>query len=91
MSDEMIKSTKYCTPNNIKLERLMAKMNSSLKQAPDSSVETIESKIMYGNNKTHNWLNNKSKSDQHKLIKAVISRKKQTTLDNYFRKKDMFE
>jgi len=91
MSDEMIKSTKSCAPNNIKVERLMAKMDSSLKQAPNSSIETIESKIMYSNNKTHNWLNNKSKSDQHKLIKAVISRKKQTTLDNYFRKKDIFE
>jgi hypothetical protein len=42
--------TKSCPPNNITVERFMAKLDSLLKAAPSAKVSTIESSVMFRNN-----------------------------------------
>ena len=55
-SCELIEMTKACPPNNITVERLMAKLDSQLKAAPSANVSTIESYVMFRNNQTSSWL-----------------------------------
>ncbi|CAC5406107.1 unnamed protein product [Mytilus coruscus] len=77
-ADDDLKTTaRICPSNNITVERLMGKLDSAIKQSPNSSVGAIETKIVYNNNKTQNWLDSKSNSDKNILLKTAIKNRKQ--------------
>ncbi|XP_021339820.1 uncharacterized protein LOC110441045 [Mizuhopecten yessoensis] len=63
-----IASFSSCPPNNICVERLMGKLDSKLKFAPNMNTDNIESSVMYKSNKTSDWLNDKPEIVQKKII-----------------------
>jgi hypothetical protein len=60
--------------NNITVERLMETLDSQLKAAPSANVLTIGSSVMFRNNQTSSWLDEKN-DIKHNSI--VISARKQ--------------
>ncbi|CAC5373445.1 unnamed protein product [Mytilus coruscus] len=77
-ADDYLKTTaRTCPSNNITVERMMGKLDSAIKQSPNSSVGAIETKIVYNNNKTQNWLDSKSNTDKKILLKTAIKNRKQ--------------
>ncbi|XP_052073793.1 uncharacterized protein LOC127711721 [Mytilus californianus] len=90
-ADDDLKTTaRKCPSNNITVERLMGKLDSAIKQSPNSSVGAIQTKIVYNNNKTQNWLDSKSNTDKKILSKTAIKNRKQVTLDRYLKQKQLF-
>ncbi|CAG2192949.1 unnamed protein product [Mytilus edulis] len=67
-SNNIIKKSASCPPNNICLERLMAKVNSKFKSALNCNINSIENTIMYSGNKTGAWLEKKSSDDKKNII-----------------------
>ncbi|CAG2222385.1 unnamed protein product [Mytilus edulis] len=67
-SNNIIKKSASCPPNNICLERLMAKVDSKFKSAPNCNINSIENTIMYSGNKTGAWLEKKSADDKKNII-----------------------
>ncbi|XP_062599177.1 uncharacterized protein LOC134260638 [Saccostrea cucullata] len=57
-----------CDTNNICIERLMGQLDFKLKASSTSSLNTIESCILYTNNKTDDWLKEKDLSKQEEII-----------------------
>jgi UDP-N-acetylglucosamine transferase subunit ALG13 len=72
-SCELIEMTKFksCPPNNITVERLMAKLDSQLKAAPSANVSTIESSVMFRNNQTSSWLDEKDDIKQNSIVTSA--------------------
>ncbi|CAG2236214.1 unnamed protein product [Mytilus edulis] len=58
-SDNLMESTKSCPSNNISVERVFGQLDAELKRAPHCSLRTVESKLLYKNNKTAEWLKEK--------------------------------
>ncbi|VDI46901.1 Hypothetical predicted protein [Mytilus galloprovincialis] len=54
-----MESTKSCPSNNISVERVFGQLDAELKRAPHCSLRTVESKLLYKNNKTAEWLKEK--------------------------------
>ncbi|XP_052705489.1 uncharacterized protein LOC128181218 [Crassostrea angulata] len=71
-----------CSTNNICLERLMGRLDFKLKAASTSTVNSIESCILYSNNKTENWLKDKDPKEQQEIIDSARSQ------NRVFMKKD---
>ena len=63
-------------PNNVTLERLMAQCNRSVTIAPNCNMETRESKIIYAENKTGEWVSKKVLLNRMKLYKSFDFRTK---------------
>ncbi|CAC5408002.1 unnamed protein product [Mytilus coruscus] len=83
-ADDDLKTTstaRTCPSNNITVEQLIGKLESAIKQSPNSSVGAIETKVVYNNNKTQTWLDTKSNADKEILVKTAIKNTKQVTLD----------
>ena len=53
---QLISQAGSCVGNNISGERVFGQLDYQLKRAPNSKVTYCESKIMYSNNSTENWL-----------------------------------
>jgi hypothetical protein len=49
----IIINSETCAPNNITVERLMAKLDTSIKSSPNSNTYSMENAIMFRNNKTN--------------------------------------
>ncbi|CAC5381640.1 unnamed protein product [Mytilus coruscus] len=85
-ADDDLKTTaRTCPSNNITVERLMGKLDSAIKQCPNSSVGDIETKIVYNNNKTQTWLDTKSNADKEILVKNAIKNRNSRSV---FKKKN---
>ncbi|CAC5425353.1 unnamed protein product [Mytilus coruscus] len=67
-SEEMILTSKSCPANNITLERLMAQIDRQKTIAPNTSISTINSKLMFKNNGTADWLREKTEEQKNTLI-----------------------
>ena len=80
-----------CSGNNICLERLMAKTDSSLKNKPNSNISNIESTIMYSNNKVDKWLQERSESSKQEVILSAVSKKKQAMENNKTSKSMLYQ
>jgi hypothetical protein len=70
-SFELIEMTKSCPPNNIPVECLMAKLDCQLKAAPSANVSTIESSVMFRNNQTSSWLDEKDDIKQNSIVTSA--------------------
>ncbi|CAG2192052.1 unnamed protein product [Mytilus edulis] len=67
-SDNSMESTKSCPSNNISVERVFGQLDAELKRAPHCSLRTVESKLLYKNNKTAEWLKEKKESEKGEII-----------------------
>ena len=54
-----VEQAKSCPTNNISLEKLMAQTDKSILITPNANMYTRESKIMFNENKTGQWMNKK--------------------------------
>ena len=54
-----VERAKSCPTNNISLERLMAQTDKSIRMTPNANMYTRESKIMFNENKTGQWISKK--------------------------------
>jgi hypothetical protein len=70
-SCQLIEMTKSCPPNNITVERLMAKLDSLLKAASSANVSTIESSVMFRNNQISSWLDEKDDIKQNSIVTSA--------------------
>jgi hypothetical protein len=70
-SDDTVMETESCQPNNITVERLMAKLDSQMKSAPTANIDTIENCVMFCNNNTISWLQNKDRAEQKLVIEQA--------------------
>ena len=57
-----------CPSNNISLERLMAQIDREKRIAPNMTTSTLNSKLLFKNNKTSVWLENKSEEEKSNTI-----------------------
>ncbi|CAC5417044.1 unnamed protein product [Mytilus coruscus] len=64
----MILTSKSCPANNITLERLMAQIDRQKTIAPNTSISTINSKLMFKNNGTADWLREKTEEQKNTII-----------------------
>ena len=67
-TNDTVIETESCPPNNITVERLMAKLDSHMKSAPTANIDTIENCVMFRNNDTISWLQNKDRDEQKLVI-----------------------
>jgi hypothetical protein len=58
-------------------ERLMAKLDLQMKSAPTANIDTIENCVMFCNNNTISWLQNKDRAEQKLVIEQA---RKQNTV-----------
>ncbi|CAC5356077.1 unnamed protein product [Mytilus coruscus] len=65
-SKEMILTPKSCPANNITLERRIAQIDRRKTIAPNTSISTINSKLMFRNNRAADWL--KEKPEEQKIL-----------------------
>ena len=71
---EDLECAKSCPPDNICVERLMAKLDSKVKSSPSMNTNSIESVIMYRGNNTSQWLREQSEEKKESIItKAMTS------------------
>lgn len=81
----IIIGSETCAPNNITVDRSIAKLNTSIKSSPNSNAYSMENTIMFRNNKTNEWLHSKCESDKN-IIKEVMINKSNIIIKN--RKRD---
>jgi hypothetical protein len=70
-SGDTVMETESCPPNNITVERLMAKLDLQMKSAPTANIDTIENCVMFCNNNTISWLQNKDRAEQKLVIEQA--------------------
>jgi hypothetical protein len=58
----------YRYPNNISVERVFGELDTKIKQASNCNVSNIEACLMYKNNNTGQWLEEKSDIEQQHII-----------------------
>jgi hypothetical protein len=61
--ENIIIDSETCAPNNITVERVISKLDTSIKSSPNSNTYSMENAIMFQNNKTNEWLHSKCESD----------------------------
>ncbi|XP_021353981.1 uncharacterized protein LOC110450679 [Mizuhopecten yessoensis] len=64
----LVEKSKSCPPHNITVERLMAKVDRSMKCSPNITINTLESNICYTGNKTGEWLKAQPEPEQKHII-----------------------
>ncbi|CAG2229675.1 unnamed protein product [Mytilus edulis] len=67
-NDEILNICKSCPSNNISVERLMAKLDNCIVNAPTYNTNSMESVIMFKNNNTQEWLHNKTDAETIEII-----------------------
>ncbi|CAC5411200.1 unnamed protein product [Mytilus coruscus] len=67
-NDEILNICKSCPSNNISVERLMAKMDNCIVNAPTYNTNSMESVIMFKNNNTQEWLHKKTDAETTEII-----------------------
>lgn len=63
-------NTLVCPANNITVERLMAKLDSGIKRAPNINTHNLQHTIMYNNN-TAQWLKDKDITQMESIIQQT--------------------
>ncbi|XP_062621623.1 uncharacterized protein LOC134283186 [Saccostrea cucullata] len=89
-STEFFKECSSCSTNNITIERLMGQLDFKLKYAATSSVNTIESILMYNNNKTKKWLEKKSENEQRNIVNTARKDSRAFLIESKRRKEELF-
>ncbi|XP_052695015.1 uncharacterized protein LOC128173376 [Crassostrea angulata] len=79
-----------CSTNNICLERLMGQLDFKLKAASTSTVNSIESCILYSNNRTENWLKDKDPKEQQEIIDSARSQNRVFMKQDRERQEELF-
>ena len=69
--EDQINKAKSCPSHNISMERLMAQTDRSMSMAPNSNKSTRESKIIYTENKTGEWIGDKSSDNQKRQFRKL--------------------
>lgn len=69
-----------CPTSNICVEQLMGQVDYHVHSSSMSSTNTVESKLLYVNNKTSEWFNNKSEEEK-KDITVQIMKKNRTYMN----------
>ncbi|XP_061186880.1 uncharacterized protein LOC133195007 [Saccostrea echinata] len=90
-SKNFFKECSSCSTNNISIERLMGQLDFKVKYAATSSVNTIESVLMFNNNDTINWLAKKSEDNQRQIINNARKESRTFLLENRRRKEDLLQ
>ena len=85
--ENILKSSKLCPQNNITLERLMAQTNRAMTIAPNTNTSSRESKILFKDNETDVWLENKL--DKDKVIEEARNEKRNLQKEDKVRKTDL--
>jgi hypothetical protein len=80
-----------CAPNNITVERLMAKLDTSIKSSPNSNTYSMKNAIMFRNNKTNEWLHSKCESDKNNIIKEAMINKSDIIINNKKRENQLYK
>ena len=73
-TEEVRRQAQSCTGNNISGERVFGQLDYQLKRAPNANVTYSESKLMYSNNATEKWLDEKADGPTKE---ALLSRARQ--------------
>lgn len=89
--ENIIIDSETCAPNNITVERLMAKLDTSIKSSPNSNTCSMENAIMFRNNKTNEWLHSKCESDENNIIKEAMINKSDTIIKNKKREDQLYK
>ena len=55
-SPQLMKQAKSCMPHNLGGECRFGFADSYMTQAPNATLEKVESRVMFKTNKTHDWL-----------------------------------
>ena len=70
-TSELTEEAAHVPTTNIVSERDFAQLDRARTIAPHANTEYFEGKILYRNNKTSEWIENKSEKDQSELISLV--------------------
>ncbi|CAC5406929.1 unnamed protein product [Mytilus coruscus] len=89
-NDEILNICKSCPSNNISVERLMAKMDNCIVNAPTYNTNSMESVIMFKNNNTQEWLHKKTDAETTEIIANARTQNNKFLSDIKCRKKDLF-
>ena len=90
-TSEIQRMAESCPTDNICVERLMAKVDSKLKQTPTLNTNSLESVVIYKNNETSEWLRKQDDGKKDEIItKAMKSTKEYSKLVKS-RKKSLIE
>ncbi|CAC5364449.1 unnamed protein product [Mytilus coruscus] len=89
-NDEILNICKSCPSNNISVERLMAKMDNCIVNAPTYNTNSMESVIMFKNNNTQEWLHKKTDAETTEIIANARTQYNKFLSDIKCRKKDLF-
>ncbi|XP_053388677.1 uncharacterized protein LOC128551786 [Mercenaria mercenaria] len=90
-SEDITKQAKTCPTNNITVERLMAKVDSNLRNSPNIDIPNLESRVMYKKNETESWLSKKSESEQEFVVQSAVKLRKDVQVENRERKNQLFQ
>ena len=90
--ENIIIDSETCAPNNITVERLMAKLDTSyIKSSSNSNTYSMENAIMFRNNQTNEWLHNKCESDKNNIIKEAMINKSDIIIKNKKREDQLYK
>ncbi|XP_061163864.1 myb-like protein X [Saccostrea echinata] len=90
ISGNELKECNSCDTNNICLERLMGQLDFKLKASSTSSLNSIESSILYCNNRTEEWLKKKDISEQQEIIDQARSENRTFMLKDREKNEELF-
>ena len=83
-SADLLKQASSCPAHNISGERIFGQLDFNLHRAPNAAVEFVEAKIMFAENKTAQWLNEKTQFEKkclhdsaRKIARVNISKSKE--------------
>ena len=77
--------------DNICVERLLGQLDFKLKAGSTSSIYSIESCVLYGNNNTDDWLKSKTSDQQEKIICKARTEIRQFLNKDNFRKEKLIQ
>ena len=77
--------------DNICVERLLGQLDFKLKAGSTSSIYSIESCVLYGNNNTDDWLKSKTSDQQEKIICKARTENRQFMNKDNFRKEKLIQ
>ncbi|CAC5369474.1 unnamed protein product [Mytilus coruscus] len=89
-NEEVLDICKSCPSNNISVERLMAKMDNCIVNAPTYNTNSMESVIMFKNNNTQEWLHNKTDVETTEITANARKQNNNFLSDIKCRKKKRF-
>ena len=80
--EKVLNDCKSCPPNNICVERLMGKLDKKMRDAPTCDIFTVESSVIFNDNRTSEWLKMKAANEKSKIIKETIQETRQIKRKN---------